>query len=162
MFRTVNTDGDKQHLQNDLDRLVKWSEKLQILFNFGKYKYLHSGYGNLDVNYKMGYTVLGTTVKENDLGVSISADIKKQCGIAASKSNQIIGLIRRNITYKDKKLIIPLYKAIVRPNLEYCIQEWRPYRKKDIHTLERIQSRAPKIIPELRDLSCEERLTECG
>ena len=74
--------------------------------------------------------------------------------IAASKGN---GLIRRNITYKGKKLIIPLYKAIVRPHLEYCIQAWRPYRKKDIDTLERIQRRAT-----LRDLSYEERLKECG
>ena len=75
---------------------------------------------------------------------------------------QILGLIRRNITYKNKKLIIPLYKAIVRPHLEYCIQAWRPYCKKDINTLECIQLRATKIIPELRDLSYEERLNECG
>ena len=164
LFRKVNTDGDKQHLQNDLDRLVKWSEKWQMLFNFGKCKCLHTGHRNLNVNYKMGDTVLGTTVKEKDLGVTISADVKvsEQCGIAASKGNQILGLIRRNITYKGKKLIIPLYKAIVRPHLEYCIQAWRPYRKKDIDTLERIQRRATKIIPELRDLSYEERLKECG
>ena len=164
LFRKVNTDGDKQHLQNDLDRLVKWSEKWQMLFNFGKCKCLHTGHGNLNVNYKMGDTVLGTTVKEKDLGVTISADMKvsEQCGIAASKGNQILGLIRRNITYKGKKLIIPLYKAIVRPHLEYCIQAWRPYRKKDIDTLERIQRRATKMIPELRDLSYEERLKECG
>ena len=64
LFRKVNTDGDKQHLQNDLDRLVKWSEKWQMLFNFGKCKCLHTGHGNLNVNYKMGDTVLGTTVKE--------------------------------------------------------------------------------------------------
>ena len=76
LFRKVNTDGDKQHLQNDLDRLVKWSEKWQMLFNFGKCKCLHTGHGNLDVNYKMGDTVLGTTVKEKDLGVTISADMK--------------------------------------------------------------------------------------
>ena len=82
--------------------------------------------------------------------------VSEQCGIAASKGNQILGLIRRNITYKGKKLIIPLYKAIVRPHLEYCIQAWRPYRKKDIDTLERIQRRATKMIPELRDLSYEE------
>ena len=164
LFRKVNTDGDKQHLQNDLDRLVKWSEKWQMLFHFGKCKCLHTGHGNLNVNYKMGDTVLGTTVKENDLGVTISADMKvsEQCGIAASKGNQILGLIRRNITYKGKKLIIPLYKAIVRPHLEYCIQAWRPYRKKDIYTLEHIQRRATKMIPELRDLSYEERLKECG
>ena len=164
LFRKVNTDGDKQHLQNDLDRLVKWSEKWQMLFNFGKCKCLHTGHRNLNVNYKMGDTVLGTTVKEKDLGVTISADMKvsEQCGIAASKGNQILGLIRRNITYKGKKLIIPLYKAIVRPHLEYCIQAWRPYRKKDIATLERIQRRATKMIPELRDLSYEERLKECG
>ena len=82
--------------------------------------------------------------------------------VAASKGNQIIVLIRRNITYKEKKLIIPLYKAIVRPHLEYCIQAWRPYRKKDINTLERIQRRASKMISELRDLSYEERLKKCG
>ena len=67
LFRKLNTDGDKQHLQNDLDRLVKWSEKWQILFNFGKCKCLHTGHGNLDVNYKIGDTVLGTTVKEKNL-----------------------------------------------------------------------------------------------
>ena len=67
MFRKVNTDGDKQHLQNDLDKLAKWSEKWQMLFNFGKCKCLHTGHrtvGNLDMNYNMGDTVLGTTVKK--------------------------------------------------------------------------------------------------
>ena len=58
--------------------------------------------------------------------------------------------------------MIHLYKAIVRPHLEYCIHAWRSYRKTDIDTLERIQRRATKIIPELRDLSYEERLKECG
>ena len=46
--------------------------------------------------------------------------VSEHCGIAASKGNQMFGLIRRNIT-NEKKLIIPLYKAIVRPHLEYCI-----------------------------------------
>ena len=55
---------------------------------------------NLDVNYKMGDTVLGTIIKEKDLEVTKSADMKvsEQCGIAASGGNQILGLIRRNIT----------------------------------------------------------------
>ena len=54
---------------------------------------------NLDVNYKMGDPVLGTTAKEKDFGLTISADMKvsEQCGItgiAASKGNTILGLIR--------------------------------------------------------------------
>ena len=47
VFKKVNTDGDKQHLQNDLDKLVKWSEKWHMLLNFGKCKYLHTGHGEL-------------------------------------------------------------------------------------------------------------------
>ena len=75
-----------------------------MLLNFWKCKSLHIGHGNLDINYKMGDTVLGANVKEKDLGVSISADMKvsEQCGIAALKGNQILGLIRRNIAYKKK------------------------------------------------------------
>ena len=93
-----------KHLQNDLDKLVKWSEKWQMLFNFGKCKCLHTGHGNLDVTYNMGDTVLGTTVKEKDLGITRSAYMKvsEQCCIAASEGNQILGLIRRNRTYKEQ------------------------------------------------------------
>ena len=58
--------------------------------------------------------------------------VSEQCTIAASKGNQILGMIRRNRTYKEKSLIIPLYKTIVRPHLEYCIQAWSPCLRKDI------------------------------
>ena len=68
----------------------------------------------------------------------------------------------RNLTYKEKSLIVPMYKAIVRPHLEYCIQAWSPYLRKDIDMLEKIQRRATKLIPGLRDLRYEERLKECG
>ena len=150
VFRNVTNDRDKQSLQDDLDKLVKWSEKWQMLFNFGKCKCIHIGHGNMYKEYKMGDAVLGRTTQEKDLGVTFSADMKvsEQCGIAASKGNQILGLIRRTITYKEKQLIVPLYKAIVIPHLEYCIQARRPYRKKDIDKLERIQRRATKMIPE--------------
>ena len=47
-----------------------------MLLNVGNCKCLHTEHGNLDINYKMGDTVLGTTIKEKDLGVTISADMK--------------------------------------------------------------------------------------
>ena len=120
-----------------------------LLFNYGKCKCLHTGHGNEDAQYTMGDTVLNTTVNEKDLGLTISADMKvsDQCAIAAAKGNQILGLIRRNIVYKEKVLIIPLYKTIV---------------LKDIDILERVQRRATKMIQKLRNISYEMRLKECG
>ena len=115
--------------------------------------------------YIMGNTILGTRVKEKDLGVTISADmtVSEQCGLAAAKGNQISMLIRTNITYMEKTLIIPLHKAIVRPHLKYCIKAWSPYNKKDIDKLERVQRRATKLIPELFKQLCYERpLLKCG
>ena len=95
--------------------------------------------------------------------------VSEQCGIAASKEMSWVDYEKYN--RQGKKLIIPLYKAIVMPHLEYCIQAWRPCCKKDIYiyiiyiyiyTFKRILRRATKMIPELRNLSYEERLKECG
>ena len=57
-------------------------------------------------------------------------------------------------------MIIPLYKAIVRPHFECRIQAWSPYLRKYIDMLKKIQRRATKLIPGLRDLTFE--LKECG
>ena len=164
LFRKTKEIGDKQNLQDDIDKLVKWSEKWQMLFNFGKCKCPHTGPGNTGMNYEIGGAILSKTAKEKDLGVTMNASMKvsEQCRIAASKGNQILGMIRINITYKEKSLIVPLHKAIVIPHLEYCIQAWNSYLRKYIDMLEKIQRRATKLIPGLRDISYGERLKECG
>ena len=69
--------------------------------------------------------------------MNANMNVSEQCMIAASKGKQVLGMIRRNITYKDKCLIVPLHKAIVRPHLEYCIQAWRPYLRKYIDMLKK-------------------------
>ena len=53
--------------------------------------------------------MLGRTTKENELGVTFSPEMKvsEQCGIAASKFSQIIGLITRTLRYKETQLSIP-------------------------------------------------------
>ena len=123
LFRKTKEIGDKQKLQDYIDKLFRWSEKWQMLFNFVKCKCLHTGSGNTGMNYEMGGTIVSKSVKEKYLGVSINATMKVsgQCRIAALKGNQVLGMIRRNITYKEKSL----YKAIVRRHLEYCIHRER-------------------------------------
>ena len=105
LFRKVKEIGGKQNLQDDIDILVKWSVKWQMLFNFGKCKCIHTGSGNTGMNYVKGGTILSKTVKEKYLGVTMNANrkVSEQCRIAASKGNQVLGKIRRNITYIEKK-----------------------------------------------------------
>ena len=71
LFRKTKEIGDKQKPQDDIDKLVRWSEKWQMLFNFGKYKCLHTWPGNTGMNYEMGGTILSKTVKEKYLGVTM-------------------------------------------------------------------------------------------
>ena len=54
----------------------------------------------------MDNTVLLKTSKAKDLGLTISADwkVSEQCGIAARKKNKLLGMIKRNITYRIKNL----------------------------------------------------------
>ena len=75
-------------------------------------------------------------------------------------------MIWRNIAYKNKNLVLPTYKAIVRLHLEYCIHACIPYIRKDIYIyifmLEKLQRRATQLIPGLIDIGYEERLKVCG
>ena len=63
VLRKVTNVTDRQSLQDDLDKLVKCSEKLQMLFNFGKCKCIHIGHGYMDEEYKMGDVVLGRSTQ---------------------------------------------------------------------------------------------------
>ena len=86
-----------------------------MLFNVGKCKCIHTGPGNTGMNYEMGGTIISKTVKENDLGVTMNVNMKvsEQCIIAASKGNQVLGMIRRNITYKEPNVSLRLALAIL-------------------------------------------------
>ena len=65
-----------------------------------------------------------------------------------------MGLIRRTFTYIDEPTFLMLYKALVRPHLEYANSVWNPY----ITALENVQRRATKLIPGFKDMTYENRL----
>ena len=97
---------------------------------------------------------------ERDLGVIIGGDLKvsKQCTKAAATANCVLGMMYRTISSRSKDIIVNLYKSLVRPHLEFCIQAWRPHYHKDIDLLERVQRRATRMIDGYKTIPYEERL----
>ena len=79
--------------------------------------------------------------QEKELGVVISSRLKpsKQCSEVGKTTNKLIGFIGKSFEFRTGKIILNLYNALVRLHLEYCVQCWSPYYKKDIEKLEGVQ-----------------------
>ena len=160
LCKSINSLDDMHSLQNDLDRLHEWSVKWQMTFNVDKCVVMHVGSNNVNNSYVLGNQELKSSNKEKDLGVIMDSTFKfsEQCNAAVKNANRTLGLIKRTIKSRSKEVIVKLYKSLVRPKLEYCVQAWRPFLKKDIDSLERVQRRATKIIAECKNQNYETRL----
>ncbi len=101
----------------------------------------------------MNGTKLESVQCVKDLGVIVASSLKfsQQCKDARGKANRMLGFINRNISFKTKDVILPLYTNLVRPHLEYAVQFWSPHHAKDIAKLEAVQRRATKMITSLRN-----------
>ena len=94
-----------------------------MLFNVDKCKIMHFEYNNPNNIFLLGH-ILETVDEEKDLGVMIRKDLKasSQCVKIVNTANQILGMIKRTFTFKTKDNLLQLYKCLVRPHLEYCMQ----------------------------------------
>ena len=80
------------------------------------------------------------TEEQRDLGITITTDLKrkKQTEKSCKTANRVLGLIARNFNYKSRELMLPLYKSLVRPHLEYADQFWSPHLRRDIDKMDRV------------------------
>lgn len=157
---TVRDERQRESLQKDLTTLENWSKTWQMEFNTAKCKVLHVGRTNKEFQYFMNGQPLDAIREEKDLGIIISDDLKssRNCQAAYSRANRMLGMIRRTITLKSSRILVPLYKALVRPLVEYCTPAWSPHYQKDKNLIEKIQHRFTKMIPDLHHLPYTERL----
>ena len=172
MFRVITSRLDVLALQAGLRNMEEWAIRWLMWIHPDKCGFLRVRGARqveaeaLDRDYtiKAGKRPESVPVKEvqqeKDLGVTFDSALSFDTHInnIVSKANQIAGIIRRSFTYLEPCNFVLMFKAFVRPHLEYAQAAWKPHLRKHIDLIERVQRRATKQLPGFKDLSYSERL----
>ena len=167
VYKNVACDEDNQALQCDLSALQEWSDTWLLKFHPDKCEVLSIGKDkrpaypcHLETDGK--HHPLKHVEQLKDLGIIMSTnlDFDKHISEKVNKANSMMGLIRRTFIFIDEENFMLLYKAFVRPHLEYGNAVWSPHKVEYITTqpLENVQRRATKLVPSIKDLPYEDRL----
>ena len=106
--------------------------------------------------------MLDAVTSEKGLGATIDQQLKFSDHIenAVKKANRVLGCLARTFRHLNKDTFLLLYKAMVRPHLEYASRVWCPHLIKDRDLIEQVQRRATRLVPETKIIPYKNRLKE--
>ena len=150
----VTKSSTKKLNQEYLNNLVLWQDKWLLKFNtdYNKCKVIHAGKNNPCNPYFMGDILLPVVETEKDLGVTMSnnLDFTDYINSFIAKANSMIAWVTRSFISRDKDVMLQIYKSMIRPHMEYCVQLWSPLPAHGnwwlIQAIENIQRKFTRLI----------------
>ena len=156
---------NKGIIDEDLKSLERWEDMWCLRFNLDKCKVLHiSANENPSNKYYLDSTELVPTESEKDLGfnMDVKFDFGEHIKASLAKANKMIAWVSRNVICKDKVVMSVIYRCLVRPHLEYCVQCWCPTPRfgnwELILSIEKIQRKFTRLVNDIGTLSYGDRL----
>ncbi|KAL5250782.1 hypothetical protein ACHWQZ_G016501 [Mnemiopsis leidyi] len=157
--------NDNRSIADDILELEIWESIWGLKFNPSKCKVVHVNFNNNpNVKYSLNGVELEVSAQEKDLGVITHSSLlwNEQIKTSVSKANQMICWVVRNLINREKNVMLAIYKALIRPHLEYCVQLWNPVAAHGnwatVLELESVQRRFTRLIDEVGTLPYSQRL----
>ena len=123
IMATVKEPEDCGRFQRDFDAMVSWCHDWSIKLNFNKCRVMHCGRRNPSYVYsfKNDNTPLQVTMRERDLGIIVTSDMKwhDQVMSASSKASQMIGVLKKSFKTRDESVWKKLISTYIRPQVEF-------------------------------------------
>lgn len=160
----------KEINQIDINNLILWQNKWLLKFNTkdNKCKVMHIGKDNPCNKYYMGDVLLPDVESEKDLGVLFSKklDWNEHISACIKKANSMVAWVTRSLISRDSEVMLQIYKSMIRPHIEYCVQLWSPLPNHGnwglIFALEDIQRKYTRLIDGIGLLPYKARLSKLG
>jgi ribonucleases P/MRP protein subunit RPP40 len=150
LSKVITSASDAIVLQNDLKSCESWAEKWLLKYNVGKCETMRITRKRLPIvtDYLLNSQVLNVTEQYKYLGIQLDSKLNPntQAAAAAKKAMNMLYFIHRNLKKSTPFVRERAYNVFVRPILEYAVTAWDPYTDSGIHSLERVQRKAIRIV----------------
>lgn len=165
----VKNENDVQNFQRKLENIYDWGDRNNSIFNNDKFMLLRYGKDE-NIKYDTSYFTpdMAGIIEEHedvrDLGLRMSsnADFNAHISEVIKKMRKVIGWVLRSFMNRSIEFMKRMWVAIIRPLIDYGSQVWSPTEGTILDKIEKLQYDYTRLIPEIRNLTYEDRLKKLG